>query len=394
MQSLFHAQQLQGFLLFELEQGDAGHLGDHVRDVILGDHRPVLLLALLPFPLGIFQELAQTLFLLAELDGFLKVLEGDRQLLLAGDLLEFLFHGAQIAGQGIGLQLGARPRLIDHVDGLVGKEPIRDVPIRELDGLVDGLLRDFNTVVALIPVAQPLDDADGLLHAGLLHINGLEAPFQRPVLFNVLAILIQGGRADALDLAPRERGLEHVGGVDGPLRRAGPDQRMELINEDDHVARLNDLLHDHLETLFELAAILGAGHKRPQVQRDDAPVEQIVGNLRAHDALGEPFDDRRLADTGFPDQHRVVLGPPAEDLQHPLDLVLAADDRIQRAFLRQVGQVAPEFIQGRGVALAIALPRGTFTQKRHRQLAGGQKIGAQAPENFPADALLFPQEAE
>jgi hypothetical protein len=49
------------------------------------------------------------------------------------------------------------------------------------------------------------------------------------------------------------------------------------------------------------------------------------------DLLGQPLDDGRLADPGLPDEDRVVLGPAGEDLDDPLDLRLAPDDRIELA---------------------------------------------------------------
>src|SRR5207244_10973930 len=108
---------------------------------------------------------------------------------------------------------------------------------------------------------------------------------------------------------------------------------------------------------------------------------------------GYTFAVRLLADTGFSDQHGVVRRPPAEDLQHPLDLVQPADDRIQRAFLREMGEVPPEFIQRRGIAFPVALPRRALPQERDGQLAGSQEIGTEAPENLPADAFFLAEPA-
>ena len=40
-------------------------------------------------------------------------------------------------------------------------------------------------------------------------------------------------RADALELAAGQRGLEHVRGVDRALGRAGTDQRVQFVDEED-----------------------------------------------------------------------------------------------------------------------------------------------------------------
>src|ERR1700761_5786112 len=48
-------------------------------------------------------------------------------------------------------------------------------------------------------------------------------------------------------------------------------------------------------------------------------------------SLRTAFGDRRLADAGLADQHRVVLGATAQHLDHSSDLVVAADHRVELA---------------------------------------------------------------
>src|SRR5207247_3100871 len=76
------------------------------------------------------------------------------------------------------------------------------------------------------------------------------------------------------------------------------------------------------------------------------------------------------------------------------DLVQPTDDRIQRAFLCEMGEVPPEFIQRGGIAFPVALPRRALPQERDGQLAGSQEIGPEAPENLPADAFLLTEQAQ
>ena len=94
---------------------------------------------------------------------------------------------------------------------------------------------------------------------------------------------------------------------------------------------LGDLLQHGLEPLLELAAVLGPGDQRPHVEGDDALVLQPLGHVAADDPLGQPLDDGGLADAGLADQHRVVLGPPAQHLDDAADLLVAADDRVELA---------------------------------------------------------------
>ena len=79
-------------------------------------------------------------------------------------------------------------------------------------------------------------------------------------------------------------------------------------------SRLVDLLEHGLQAVLELAAVLGAGDERAQVERDDALVLERLGHVARDDALGEPLDDGGLADAGLADEHGVVLRAAREDL--------------------------------------------------------------------------------
>ena len=88
-------------------------------------------------------------------------------------------------------------------------------------------------LVALLEAAQ---DGDRVLDAGLAHVDGLEAPLEGGVLLDVLPVLVEGGGADAAQLAARERGLEHVRGVHRALGRARADEGVQLVDEEDDLA--------------------------------------------------------------------------------------------------------------------------------------------------------------
>ena len=85
----------------------------------------------------------------------------------------------------------------------------------------------------------------------------------------------------------RQRRLEHVGGVDRALGAAGADQRVEFVDEEDDVLGAADLVHDGLDALLELAAVLGAGDDRAQVEGDDALVEERAADLALDDPQRE-----------------------------------------------------------------------------------------------------------
>ena len=196
----------------------------------------------------------------------------------------------------------------------------------------------------------------------LLDVDRLEPPLERRVLLEVLAVLVARRRADRLQLAAREHRLEDAGRVDRALGRAGADERVQLVDEQHDVAAGPDLLEDLLQPLLEVAAVAGAGHERAEVERVDLLALERLGNLALDDVLGEALDDRGLADAGLADQHRVVLGPARQHLHDALDLLLAADDRVELGLARELGEVAAELVEHhRALAGLLALPPGVVS---------------------------------
>ena len=65
----------------------------------------------------------------------------------------------------------------------------------------------------------------------------LEAALQRGVLLDVLAVLVERGRADAVQLAARQHRLEHVRGVHRAFGRARADDGVQLVDEQDDLRR-------------------------------------------------------------------------------------------------------------------------------------------------------------
>ena len=110
------------------------------------------------------------------------------------------------------------------------------------------------------------------------------------------------------------------------------------------------------------------------------------------DALRQAFDDGGLADAGLADQHRIVLGAAAEDLHHALQLVIPADQRIERAVHGGLRQVAAELGQQRAFLGPVG---GDLFRLRARQLlADGRKPQPALVQDLGGKAFLFAQQAE
>ena len=167
---------------------------------------------------------------------------------------------------------------------------------------------------------------------------------------------------------------------------------MQLIDEDDGVLILHQLLHDGLQALFELAAVLGAGDDEGKIERQNALVGQEGGHVAFGDALRQAFHDGGLADAGLADQHRIILGAAAEDLHHALQFVIAADQRIERVVHGGLGEVAAEFGQ-QGAFLGPG--GGDFFALRALQFfADGGKTQAALMQDLRREALFLAQQAE
>ena len=303
--------------------------------------------------------------------------------------------------------------LVDEVDRLVGQVAVADVAVGEVGRSDDGLVGDRDPVVRLVLLAHALQDLDRVGQRRLFDPHRLEAALERGVLLEVLAVLVERGGADGLQLAAGQHRLEDRRRVDGAFGGAGADERVDLVDEQHDVAAGLDLLEHLLEALLEVAAVAAAGDQRAEVERVQLLVAQRVGDVVADDLLGEALDDRGLADARLADEHRVVLGAPAEDLHDPLELAAATDDRVELLLAGELGEVATELVEdlavalvawrvflalltgGRGLRLALAL-RATLVAAEQLDdlLADPRQVGAELDEHLCGDALALADEAE
>ena len=221
-----------------------------------------------------------------------------------------------------------------------------DVAVRQHRGGDQRGVLDAHAVVHLVALLQPAQDRDRVLDRRLAHVHLLEAPLERGVLLDVLAELVERGRADHAQLAARQHRLDHVAGVDRALGAAGADDRVQLVDErDDLAVAVDDLLEHGLHAVLELAAVLRARDHRADVERDEALVAQALGHVALDDAPGEALGDGGLADAGLADEHRVVLRAARQHLDDAADLLVAADDRVELALAGVLGEVAAVLLE-------------------------------------------------
>ena len=304
---------------------------------------------------------------------------------LRGSALELI----DIRRQRIDLNAQRGRGLIDQVNGFVGQEAIRNVTMRQSRGRDNCRVLDAHAVMHFVALFQAAQDGDRVFDIGLANENDLEAALQGRIFLNVLAVLVQRGRANRAQFATSQRWLEHVGRVHRTLGRARANQRVQLVDEQDDLSRrIFNLLQHGFQAVFKLAAVFCARQHRTQIQRHHTLVLQPFGHIARDDALRQAFDNGGLAYARLSDQHRIVLGAAGKHLHHTADFFVAADHGIELAATRLLGQIAGIAFQR--LVLRFGILVGDFLRSAHR----GKRfqnciVGSAVPrQDFPCGIAL------
>ena len=126
---------------------------------------------------------------------------------------------------------------VEYIDGLIGQETVGDVALRELHGRFDGFGRVIDVVVLFVFVLDVVQDFDGFFYRGSVNHYHLKASSQSAVFLDVLSVLVEGSGTDALDVAPSQRWLKHIGGIERARGATGTYDGVQLINEQNHLGR-------------------------------------------------------------------------------------------------------------------------------------------------------------
>ena len=154
--------------------------------------------------------------------------------------------------------------------------------------------------------------------------------------------LLERRRADDAQIAGREHRLDQRRQIHRAAgRRAGADGRVDFVDEENRLAAARSA---------RVMTALKRSSKSPRkrVPASSAPVSSentsasfstLLARRRAAAADGQAFGHRGLADAGLADEHRVVLAAAAQHLDRPLQLLGAADQRIEQPLAGAFGQV-------------------------------------------------------
>src|SRR5215212_5904395 len=140
-------------------------------------------------------------WLIAQAGRLLEVLVGDGFFLLAVEDFDLIVNLFEIRRLGHALEPHAGAGFVDHVDRLIGQTAAGDVPIRKVHGGLDRIVGDLHAVVLFVTIAEAAEDLDRIRRRCRLNQHFLEPASEGRILFDVLAVLVECGGSDALDLA-------------------------------------------------------------------------------------------------------------------------------------------------------------------------------------------------
>ena len=295
---------------------------------------------------------------------------GHQGLTLEGEILHLTLQ-LHAAVDGLVVEVAVGAGLVNKVDGLVGEETVGNVPLGEQHRLPQDAIGDGHTVELLIVMGDTTENLQGVLHVGLVDGDGLEAALESRVLLDMLAVLVEGGGADDLNLATTQGGLQDIGGVHAALGIACAHDVVDFINDEDDVARLANLLNETLHAAFKLTTELGACHEGGQVEKKDLLIAELEGHFPLDDALGKTLGDGGFTYAGLADKAGVILLTAVQNLHHTLDFLFSADDGVQLALAGALGEVDAVIVQklalgfflaaGSGVIVAVIVGLGSFS---------------------------------
>ena len=229
---------------------------------------------------------------------------------------------------------------VHQVDGFVGQETVGEIAVAEHRCADQRAVLDAHTVVHFVALFQATQNCDGVFDRRLADVDLLKATFERRILFDVLAVFVERGCTNHVQLAASQHWLDHVARIHRAFASARTNNGVDLIDKrDDFAGRIDDLFEHRLEPLFELAAVLRARQHGSDIETDEASVLEALGYIAIGNAASETLDNGGLTHAGFANEHRVVLGAAAEHLDDPTNLFVAPDDRIDLAVASALGEV-------------------------------------------------------
>ena len=162
-----------------------------------------------------------------------------------------------------------RRRLVNHINHLIRHKSVINIPPRHINRHLQHLIRNLHPVMLLVMLLHTFQNLQRHLRARLLDHYRLESPTQGLILLDMFPIFIHRRRTNQLNLPPRQRWLQNIRCVHRPFSSSRPHQKVQLINEQNHIFIFNRFVNHSLNSLFKLPPKLRPRHHRTQVYLDN-----------------------------------------------------------------------------------------------------------------------------
>ena len=126
---------------------------------------------------------------------------------------------------------GPGRRLVQQIHRLIRQKMIRQIPAAQIHRRLHGLGGNAQAVVLFQPRPEGFQHGQRFRPRRLPDDHRPETALQRGVFFDVLAVFLQGGGPDDLNLAAAQSRLQQIGRVNGALGGAGSHQRVHFIDK-------------------------------------------------------------------------------------------------------------------------------------------------------------------
>ena len=187
---------------------------------------------------------------------------------------------------------------------------------------------------------------DRILNRRFVDHNGLKTSFERRIFFDIFAVFVEGGCADAVQFASCKHRLEKVACVHTAFGFACADDGVKFIDKQQHSAvLLFDFTQNRFESFFKFATIFRACDKSAHIECEDMFVFESFGNVASYDTLSKSFGYCGFADACLTDKNGVVLGFSRQNSNDVSYFVVTTDDGIELSASGSFDHIVTVFVE-------------------------------------------------
>ena len=172
-----------------------------------------------------------------------------------------------LLGFAVQLHFDAAGGFVNQINRFIGQEAVGNVAVAQLCGGNNGGVGNVDAVMDFIAFLQTAQDGNGVFHARFTDQYFLETAFECRVFFDVLAVFVQGGRADAMQFTACQSRFQHIARVHRAVGFACADQSMDFVDENQGVAIVFRQVVQHaFQAFFKFAAVFRTSNQCRQIQ--------------------------------------------------------------------------------------------------------------------------------